>query len=120
MKELKRISIIWGLLLFLIFSVLTFFGLQWKKKTEPYLKLENTLVEKTKSYYETNHSYPNRGEKVKITYNELKENNVYNELKMNDFECDGYVIVTNEGVINYKAYIKCQDYTSKDYDKMND
>lgn len=117
MKELRRISIIWGLLLFLIFSALTFFGLKWKKKTEPYLKLEETLVEKTKSYYETNHSYPNKDEEVKITYNELKEHDVYNELKNNEDECDGYVLVTNNGVINYKGFIKCNNYTSKNYDK---
>ena len=117
MKDLKKISIIWGLLLFLIFSFLTFFALKWKAKTTPYFKLEEELVSKTKSYYEMNHSYPAEGNYVIIPYQELKENNMIGELKTNDDECDGYVRVEKNGVIEYKAYIKCNHYTTKDYDK---
>lgn len=116
MKELKRISIIWGLLLFVIFAALTFFALQWKAKTTPFFELEKELVAKTKSYYESEHSYPAKGQKTKITYEELKNANMIEELKANNENCDGYVIVENSGVVEYKAYIKCDSYTTKDYD----
>ena len=117
MKELKKISIIWGLLLLLIFGLLTFFALKWKTKTTPYFKLEEELVSKTKSYYEINHAYPTNGNHVNITYQELKDNNMIGELKTENDECDGYVKVENKGVIDYKAFIKCNNYTTKDYDK---
>ena len=117
MKELRRISIVWGLLLFIIFAALTFFALQWKAKTSPYLDLEKTMVSKTKSYYEMDHSYPQKGQSVIITFEDLKNANMMEELKVNDDTCEGYVKVENTGVIEYKAYIKCKSYTSKDYDK---
>ena len=116
MKQLKRISIIWGLLVFMIFSVLTFFALQWKSTKQPYFNLENNLVEATKKYYEAEHSYPNQGEKIKITFEELKEKNLLTELKINEEECNGYTLVENNGVIEYKGYIKCSDYTTKNYE----
>ena len=117
MKELKRISIIWGLLLFLIFAALTFFALQWKAKTGPFFDLEKTMVSKTKSYYESQHSYPQKGQSVNITFEELKNANMLEELKVNAETCEGYVKVENNGVIEYTAYIKCNSYTTKDYDK---
>lgn len=117
MKELKKISIIWGLLLLVIFSLLTFFALKWKAKNSPYFKLEEQLVAKTKSYYEMNHSYPTKDNYVIIPFEELRENNMIDELKIDDDECDGYVKVQNNGVIEYNAYIKCNHYTTKDYEK---
>lgn len=117
MKELRRISIIWGLLLLSIFLLLTFFALKWKFKNEPYFKLEELLVEKTKSYFEMNHTYPSKDNHVIIPISELKEYNMIDEAKVNDDNCDGYVRVYNEGVIKYTGYIKCNNYTSKDYDK---
>ena len=117
MKELKRISIIWGLLLFTIFALLTFFALKWKHKTEPFFKLEDLIVEKTKSYFEMNHTYPTKDNYVIIPLSELKEHEMIEDFKVGEEECDGFVRVYNEGVIKYTGYIKCDSYTSKDYDK---
>lgn len=117
MKELKRISIIWGLLLLLIFTTLTFFALKWKMKTKPYFDLEDLIVSKVKSYYEQDHMYPNKDDYVIINYSEIKDKTDIEELKVGDDTCDGYIKVENDGVIKYKGYIKCEHYTSKDYDK---
>ena len=38
-------------------------------------------------------------------------------LKKDDDECDGFVKVTKNNVVEYNAYIKCNNFTSKDYDK---
>lgn len=119
MKELRRISIIWGVLLLAIFVTLTFFALKWKSQNEPYFNLEKLIVSKTKSYYEMNHTYPNKGEYVIITFDELKANEILDELKVNDENCDGYVKVENKNVIEYTGYIKCSNYTSKDYEKYS-
>ena len=115
MKELRKLSIVWGLMLITIFGVLTFFAMKWKQKNEPYFKLEESLVSAAKLYYESAHSYPLQGQEVKINYEELKNNNMIESLSINDQECDGYVIVKNKGVIEYNGYIKCSDYTTKNY-----
>lgn len=117
MKELRIISIIWGLLLFVIFAALTFFALKWKAKTSPYFDLEKTMVSKTKSYYEMEHAYPSKGQSVIITFEDLNNANMMEELKVNDDNCEGFIKVENAGVIEYKAFIKCEGYTTKDYDK---
>lgn len=115
MKEMKKMSIIWGIVLVLIFSGLTWFGLKWKGKYQGYFDLENELVNKTQSYFEINHTYPNDGETIKITLNELKDNNVINELKYQDEVCNGYVEIKNKGIMEYKGYIKCDKYITKGY-----
>ena len=115
MKEMRIISIVWGLLLVAVFSVLTFFALKWKNETEPYLNLEESLVSATKKYYESAYSYPNKGEQVTIKYSELKSENAIESLSYNGDECDGYVVVKNNGVIEYNGYIKCNNYTTKNY-----
>lgn len=118
MKELNRIAIIWGFLLVIIFILLTYFGLQWKAKTSGYTDLEVKIVDATKSYYEKEHSYPTDGESVYVSLSDLKNDNIISELTYNEDTCDGFVIVKNEKVITYTGYIKCNNYTSKDYDKL--
>lgn len=115
MDELRRISIIWGAILVIIFSVLTFFGIRWKNKTSPYFALEDKLVKETKSYFESKYNYPNSNETIKITLDELKENQIIDEFKVLDDECNGYVNVTYNKVIDFKGFIKCNEYTTKGY-----
>ena len=119
MKQLKVISIVWGMLLLSIFLVLTFFALKWKSQTTPYFELEKNLVNATKSYYESAYSYPEKGNIKKVTYDELKESEAIESLSVDDDECDGYVIVSHNNVIEYDAYLKCNNYTTKNYDKYN-
>src|SRR5574344_2017336 len=117
MQDLKKISIIWGIVLLVAFGLLTYFGLKWKAKYDGYFDLEKKLVSVTKNYYESEHTYPTANNSVKITYEELKSNNLIDELTYNDDKCDGYVLVKNNGVIEYNAYIKCNNYTTKGYNK---
>ena len=106
MKEMRRLSIMWGLMLIIIFGALTFFALKWKNEVEPYVRLEESLVSSAKKYYESAYAYPNKGEQVTIKYTELKDNNAIESLSIDDKECDGYVVVKNNGVIEYNGYIK--------------
>ena len=117
MKQLKTISIVWGICIFALFALLTFFAIQWKNNIQPYNKLEESLVTATKKYYEQKYSYPAKGQSTYIDYKELKDNNMIDSLKKDDDECNGYVRVTMNSVVEYEAYIKCNKYTTKDYDK---
>ena len=119
MKTLNKIAVLWGIILVGIFAVLTYFGLQWKTKTGGYFDLENKLVNATKSYYEQGHAYPTGNNVVTITFNELKTANIITDLSYNNDTCDGYVTVKNNGVIAYTGYIKCSNYTTKNYQEIN-
>lgn len=114
-KKMHRISVIWGIVMLLIFTLLTIIALNWKKNNNGYKDLENLLVDKVISYYESKYSYPTGMEVVTISLAELKENNVINELNYNGDVCDGYVNVSFDGVINYRGYIKCNNYMTKGY-----
>jgi hypothetical protein len=116
MKDLQKIAIIWGLILVSIFALLTAFALKWKAKDQAYTALEDKLVKATENYFEEKYTYPQGNNTVKITLTELKDNNLIDKLAYNDDECDGYVIINNNGVINYKGYIKCSKYMTKGYE----
>ena len=118
MKKLIRIAILWGLILIAIFSMLTILGLKWKAKTSGYFDIENRLVSVTKTYFEQGHAYPTGSGVVTITSDELKNNNLIEDLTVNDDTCTGYVTVKNNGVIAYTAYIKCNNYTTKGYQEI--
>lgn len=118
-KKMHRISVIWGVVMLLIFTLLTIIALNWKKNNNGYKDLENLLVDKVISYYESKYSYPTGMEVVTISLAELKENNVINELNYNGDVCDGYVNVSFDGVINYRGYIKCNNYMTKGYSSQD-
>ena len=119
MKDLRKISIVWGLVLFAIFAVLTFFALKWKSKNTPYFSLEDKMVKILQSNYEGTYGYyPTVGQSKNVTLNELRSLQNSDELTIKNEECDGYVRVYNNKVIEYKAYIKCKNYTTKDYEKF--
>lgn len=115
MNKMKKISIAWGILIVIVFGLLTYFALTWKNSTNEYKKLENTLVDSVKAYYESKYKYPTGMEVITVTLNELKENNILSELRYEDDLCDGYVDVAYDNVITYKAYIKCSNYVTKGY-----
>lgn len=118
LKQMKRISIVWGLLLVLIVIGLTAVGFLYKSKSSDYKKLESELVNLAEKYVEAKFLYPEGNESLKITLDELKEEGYLQELKKDEDTCDGYVILSHKDfAYDYKGYIKCSKYTTKDYKK---
>ena len=116
MNKIKRMYIIWGMLVIGIFIILTIF--MYKNKTSAYKELEKQLAEASKKYVEVKFSYPNSGESVKVTIEQLKAMNLIEELKINDETCNGYAIISRPStVFEYKGYVTCQNYTTKGYEK---
>lgn len=117
LKQMNRISVVWGVLLGAIVVLLTIFGFLYKNKSSEYKKLEEELVNKAEKYVESKFLYPDDKSSVKITYEELKNEGVMDSLKKDDDECDGYVTLTYDGhVYKYKGYVKCSKYTTKGYE----
>ena len=118
---MKKISIIWIILILLLISTLLFIGLNVSKKTKPYKSLENTIVEAMKVYYgqDTNlKKLPQKNKFSKITIEELKEFGLKIDLKVGNDKCEAYGIVKGQTIaFNYNAFIKCNNYTTIDYEK---
>lgn len=116
MKEMKKLSIVWGIILVLIFGMLTTFGILYTKKVKPYKDMERKLVDQTKKYVEIEFSYPQNGEEIKVTLEQLQGKTLIDELKHDDKVCKGYATIKKNGIAyEYKGYVKCNDYTTKGY-----
>ena len=89
-------------------------------RTKPYRKYEKEVVTAMKKYYgqDTNlKKLPSDGEKVKITIDEIKDFGIEIKNTIENDECTGYGIVTGLNLSHkYKAYIKCNKYTTKSYE----
>lgn len=118
MKQMKRLSIVWGLLLVAIVALLTTFGILFTKKNKIYTDMEDQLVKGTKKYVERSFDYPKDNKELRIEYKVLKEAGLVSKLSVDKVECDGYSIVKKNGLVyEYKGYVKCPDYTTKNYKK---
>lgn len=116
MNKLRVSWIIWGMIMVAIVVLLFVFGITLSRKNKPYKDKENELVEITKMYVESSTWYPTQGNHIKITIDELIEKEIITEVKVEDDSCDGYVEVSNNGIIEYKTYLKCQNYETHGYE----
>ena len=89
-------------------------------RTKQYRKYENEVVVAMKKYFgqDTNlKKLPSNGQKVKVSINEIKEFGIDIKNTIEQDECTGYGIVTGLNLSHsYKAYIKCNKYTTKNYE----
>lgn len=115
---MKKISVVWGIILFLMVAFLTAIGFLYKHKASEYKKLEENLVNAAEKYVEFKFLYPDEKQSIKISLEEMQNAEFIEELKKDDDVCDGYVILEHDGfVYQYKGYVSCSKYTTKGYEK---
>lgn len=117
MNKLKFSWILWGIIMIAIVVLLFFIGIKFGEKTKPYKQKEKELVDIAKVYVESNTWYPSQGKKIKITIDELIQNGFIKDVVVDNDKCDGYIDVFNNSVIEYKAFIKCSNYETREYKK---
>lgn len=116
-KEMRKLAIIWGILTFLITTMLITISLVYKNKIVKYDQLLDKLDQAARLYIEDKSLYPLANEQIKVTLTELTDNSNIN-FKIGDKNCDGYVLVSyRDNVFRYDPYLRCPGYTSKDYNK---
>jgi len=117
MKKNNMLLVIWGIIVVALVGLLTTLGFMLKGKDEKYEKIEKRLVKATSSYVDNKFLYPEGNEELKILTKDLIENEFLKveELKVNNDTCTGYVMLKKDMVYEYKAYIKCKNYTTKGY-----
>ncbi len=115
LKKMQMISVVWGLLLFLIVAGLTAIGIVYKKESKEYMNFESIIATASKDYIEKKGFYP-ENDSITIKTEELLEEKLIESLQVKEQECIGYVIVTNkDGKDTYKPYIKCGKYKTRGY-----
>lgn len=119
MKKNNILFVIWGVIVIALIGLLTTMGFMLKGKNEEYEKLEKRLKEATSSYVDHNFLYPEGNEKLKILSKDLVDNGFLKneELKVGKDVCTGYVVLKKDMVYEYDAFIKCNSYTTKGYQK---
>lgn len=118
---MNKLTILWIILIILLLSALGIIGINVSIKTKQYKALEGDIIENMKVYYgqDTNlKKLPAKGNIHKVTLKELKDFGLNINNVIDGDSCDGYGIVTGETLSHsYKAFIKCKNYTTKNYEK---
>lgn len=114
---MKKITIVWTIILIIIVGGLTIIGFKIKSEKIDNI-MESSLVETSKKYLGLyTGEYPKMGNKTVLTNEKLKDFGYDAKLEKG---CDGYVVIENSEMgFTYKAYIKCSDYTTKGYKDEN-
>lgn len=118
---MKKTSILLTILIVLVLAIMIFIGVNVSRFNKPYKALEADIVVGMKQYYGQDINLtklPANNKTHKVTLKELKAFGIKINSDVNDDNCDGYGIVTGETLSHsYKAYIKCNKYTTKNYEK---
>lgn len=117
MKKQKVLWIIWGVIVVILIILLTTLGIMLDHKYKDYHDLEDKLKEAGMKYGNTQFIYRDGLFSYKITSDELHEKEYLDNLDIANDTCTGYVFVELDGAYEYTAYIKCNKYTTKNYDK---
>ncbi len=116
LQKMHKISIIWGIIMMLLVLALTVIAISYKKETKEYKDFETKLADTTQKYIEQSGLYPE--EEMHLTLTELLKLNVIETTTVKDKTCQGYVNIKNDKqFFDYKAYIKCGNYETKNLDK---
>lgn len=109
---MKKIIIVWTIILVCIVSGLTYFGIRVKENTI-YELMEEEIVKQAKKYMSDIEIKPELNELRKIDVDELKDKGYDPKL---EHDCIGYIIISNtDDGYKYNPYIKCEKYMTKDY-----
>ena len=115
---MKKIYIIWGIIIVLLLFIITYFGFNIINKNKEYKILEDNM-EQTVAKYLGQHieEYPKSGEK-KINITDVISAGYEIKMSVNDDSCEGYVVVKKVSfAYEYDGYIKCNNYVTKGYSK---
>ncbi len=118
MGKMKKMYFVWGIVVVVIFSLLTAFGFLYKNKTNVYKNLEEKLVAAEKKYADAKFLYPQNGETVKVTAQEMIEYGAMDSFEVEEDACEGYATIQKNGTVyDFKGYVSCNNYTTKGYEK---
>lgn len=113
---MKKTVILMVVFSFIMVGTLTYIGIRYEESVKEYNALESDIEEGAQIYLELNEIELSVGENYKIKAETLLNENYIETMSIDDEECIGYAnIKRNLTDYEYQAYIKCEDYTTVDY-----
>lgn len=117
MKKTKILFVIWAILVVIIIGLLTTMGFILNSKYEKYHEFEQKMIESA-TLYAQDHAFFEEDPEFVVTSDQLIELNYLDELSTDDDVCEGYVIIHNDAVYEYEPFIRCNEYTTKNYQEQ--
>lgn len=109
---MKKISIVWGIIILCIFTLMTILGFKFKK-IENYKALEMNMKNYARKYVNDIKDFKYT-EPFKINLEDLKKEYQEENFNIKDEECEGYVKVSKYFLgLKYTPYLECTNYKSK-------
>lgn len=120
MERLKKrttiLFVIWFILVLIIVGLLTTLGFMLNNKYQDYEQLESKLLKAAQEYTLVNKNDFEGAKDYKLTSEVLIASDYMDELKLDDEVCEGYVLINHSKEFSYKVFIKCENYTSSNYE----
>ena len=114
LRRMRLVSIIWGLVMFILVVGLTIIGMIYKSNVQKYKNVEQALVNAARKNVEDKSIEIENS--IKFTKEEL-ENEIDEKQKEILKDCEGYAKVEKKkNIYDYKGYIKCDKYKTKNYE----
>ena len=103
---MKKLAIVWGITVLLVFGGLTFFGFKYQE-IKDYKKLESKMVYYTKKYINRKKDFDLKNNEIyKVSLDELKAYQSKVNFNIKDDTCNGYVNVKKTFIgYLYKAHL---------------
>ena len=115
---MKKIFVAMIVIVVMLVSGLTFIGFQLQRRNRDFYDLEKKLVEAAEIYLGM-HPEKFHNRTTSVTAVELINQNFLEDMNIDEETCLGYVIINSRPmrVPEYKAFIKCENYTTKKFDE---
>ena len=107
---MKKNMIIWLILIVILVGGLTIIGLKIKNENKEYKTLEKKMTDVAKAYYGEKPGLLKNNETISIQDLSDYDNTLTNKVNEEDVKT-----TSNMCIFEYKAYIKCNEYTTKGY-----
>lgn len=118
MKKTKILFAIWAIIVVIIIALLTVLGFMLDSRYKKYQTLEEKLETSARKYAQDNVLLCEDAGEYIVLSSELMKAGYLDNLEIDDNACTGYVVIKNDGVYQYKAYISCRQYTTKNYENQ--
>ena len=114
---MKKTVIAMILFSLIMVGTLTFVGFKFQDSIKEYRNLEGDIEESGQFYVELKDLKLKVGETYRVNLKTLLEEKMLKTLEVGEDLCDGYLIIKkNISDYDYNAYIKCEEYTTVDYE----
>ena len=115
---MKKMIIIWVVIAVMLVGTLTFIGLQFQNSVKPYRAFEKDLIESAQIYMQVNKINLDVKEQKKLTIEQLINEKYLESNEVGEDTCTGYInIEKTYSDYEYYPFIKCEDYTTTDYEE---